>query len=85
MTPLLRALLALWVLSLATTLLTRLVHGFGPVIVATLLALAGLKARLILNHYLELRTSRFWRQGFNGLVAVFLVLAFGIYLVPLLS
>ncbi|MCP5075871.1 MAG: nitric oxide reductase F protein [Rhodobacteraceae bacterium] len=84
MTPLFRALLVLWAISLGTALLTRLAPEISPVLVAALLVLAGMKARIILNDYLELRSSGFWRRGFNGLVAVFLVLAFGIYLVPIL-
>lgn len=85
MTPLFRTLMILWAFSLATTLLTQNLGEIRPTTVAMLLTLAGLKVRLILNDYLELSTSQFWRHSFNGVVSGFLILAFGIYLIPYLS
>lgn len=85
MTPLFRTLMILWAFSLATTLLTQNLGEIRPTTVAMLLTLAGLKARLILNDYLELSTSQFWRHSFNGVVCGFLILTFGIYLIPYLS
>ncbi len=82
LSPLLRTLLALWVFSLGTTLLSRTHEGFSPLFVAAFLVLAALKASLILNDYLELHCTRFWRRGFNAIVTVFLLLAYTIYLIP---
>ena len=82
MPPLTRAYATLIGVSLCTTVLAKLADDSGPVLVATVLALSGWKARLILNDYLKLRTSRFWRRGLNAIVSMFLILSFGIYLVP---
>ncbi|MCP3969153.1 MAG: nitric oxide reductase F protein [Rhodobacteraceae bacterium] len=85
MAPLTRAFVMLVGLSLGTTLLARLAPGTGPALVAAFLVLAGWKARVILNDYLGLRPSRVWRRGFNAIVTGFLMLGFGIYLLPLLT
>lgn len=69
------------VLSIGTTVLTllevaasnRLLVGGG------VLALAGIKARVILSRYLGLSRTRFWRQMFDGLLVIFLGLAYLIY------
>ena len=40
--------------------------GQGRMIIAAgVLTLAGLKARVILSFYLQLRTSRFWTRAFD--------------------
>lgn len=80
--PLIVAWAGLAVLSAATTLITLAPAGAGSRILAagSLLLLAGLKARLILTHYLGLRGSRFWRGGFTLALAIFLLVAFALYL-----
>ena len=69
-------------LSLITTLLAR----FGPQgtlwLGPAFLALAGWKARCLLNGYLGLAASRSWSRVFNGFVTVLLVAATGLYLLP---
>ncbi len=76
----------LWLvgLSLSTTLLARFAPG--GVIWASLafLALAGWKARLVLNGYLGLDAAPFWSRGFNTFVIAFLILVAGLYLLPML-
>ena len=49
-------------------------------IAAGVLALAGLKARMILIRYLRLNQSRFWMRLFDMVLATFLGLAFAAYL-----
>jgi len=74
---------ALVALSVATTVLS-LIDAAGParaLSAAAVIVLAGLKARVILARYLGLAQSRFWTRGFDGVLGVFLALAFGIYLV----
>lgn len=71
------------VLSAATTGLT-MVHAQGhlkQLITAAVLALAGVKARIILARYLGLAASRFWTRVFDVVLGVFLALALVIYLV----
>lgn len=80
---LVRSWLALLGFSIATTVLT-LVDARGAVAIAVaagVLVLAGLKARIILAHYLALSKSRFWMGAFDGALAGFLGLAFAIYLI----
>lgn len=68
-------------LSLATTALT-LIEASGPVRVAiggAVLALAGLKARIILSRYLHLARSRFWTRSFDMAIGLFLLIAFVLF------
>jgi hypothetical protein len=66
---------ALVALSALTASLTAVDPARGA-LVAGVLILAGLKARLILNQYLRLNTAPAWQRGFDlGLLA--LLLAFG--------
>lgn len=70
------------VLSAMTTGLT-MVHAQGllkQLITGAVLALAGVKARIILARYLGLATSRFWTRVFDFVLVVFLTLALVIYL-----
>lgn len=81
--PLLEAWGILVALGMATTLLTLGEPGgrAGRMLVAaSVLALAGLKARLILGRYLGLAASPFWRRAFDLAGALFLTVCFVIYL-----
>lgn len=77
-----RGWVALVTLSALTTLLTlprtsgttRLVAG------ALVLVFAGLKARVILRRYLGLSASAFWSRAFDIVIFLFLLLAYGVYL-----
>lgn len=70
-------------LSLGTTALS-MVAGRSEIWICLLFfILSGWKARIILADYLELSNTRVWRNGFNAIVTVFLVAAFGLYLLPL--
>lgn len=77
-----RAWLVLMVLSLATTGLTIMgSDALGATFAAaSLLGLAGLKARVILADYLELRHSSFWMRAFALIIGLFLIAAFVIYM-----
>ena len=79
---LVRSWTALVVLSVATTGLT-LVEARGTLGVAVgagVLLLAGLKARIIVAHYLALSRSRFWMRAFTSALVAFLAVAFAIHL-----
>ncbi len=82
MNPATHTLLWLWGLSLATTLLARFAPGGAAWVSLAFLVLSGWKARHVLNGYLGLGVSRFWRRFFNGLVMLFLTLAASLYLLP---
>lgn len=74
----------LWLVALAigTALLTR-VDGTGPgrgIVTAAVLALAGVKARIIVASYLGLRDSRFWMTAFDMALAGLLATALGLAL-----
>ena len=77
-----KTLLWLWGLSLATTLLARFAPGGVVWVSLAFLVLSGWKARHVLNGYLGLGASRFWRRFFNSFVVLFLALAAGLYLLP---
>lgn len=66
-------------LSVGTTVLTKTMPA-GPVFVALVLGLSGLKARAILLDYLDLRHAPAFRGGFAAFLIGFLALAFGLYL-----
>ncbi|WP_424943588.1 cytochrome C oxidase subunit IV family protein [Aliiroseovarius crassostreae] len=75
-----RAFLTLIALSVTTTVLTELRPQAGMGFVALVLILAGLKARVILMDYLDLRSAPKWQRGFNAFLVVFLLTGFGLYL-----
>lgn len=67
-----------WGALVALSFLTAALTAATPTraaLVMGVLALAGLKSRLILRHYLELWQSPTWARGFD-LVLVFLLIAF---------
>ncbi len=82
-----RELIGAWVwlvvLSAMTTALTLFEpDGDGRIAVAAcVLALAGLKGRVILSRYLKIGTSRFWTSAFDIVLGVFLALGFAAYLI----
>ncbi|MFA9474158.1 MAG: cytochrome C oxidase subunit IV family protein [Filomicrobium sp.] len=84
-----RALIEAWAvlvgLSAATTILSIFeVSGRGGVIIAGfVLLLAGIKARVILSRYLQLRNSRFWTRSFDFAIGSFLLLSFGLFAVAI--
>ena len=85
--PLIRAWAWLVGLGLATT---AAAEGIGaglavPVLGTGLLAVAFVKARLILARYLGLDAAPAWRRGFEAAIGAFLVLLAGLYLVPVLG
>lgn len=79
--PMIEAWVILVALSLATTVST-LVDASGAVRLAvggTVLALAGLKARVILARYLHLARSAFWMRSFDLAIGLFLLIAFSLF------
>lgn len=83
--PLWRAWGFLLALGAATTLAAALGGQVAaPVLGAVLLALAWAKARVILARYLALDRAPAWRRSFSGVIAAFLLLLYGIYLIPAL-
>ncbi|MDZ7711339.1 MAG: nitric oxide reductase F protein [Roseovarius sp.] len=82
--PLLRAWAALIGLSLGSTLLALGVLPPGLTVLSgvLILALAWLKARVILARYLGLADAPFWRRGFEMSLAGFCLLLLGLYLAP---
>jgi len=82
--PILRAWLHLLLLS-AVSVLIAAGTGILPhpaVTGALVLALAWLKARVILSHYLGLWKAPAWRTGFNWCLAIYCLLLLGLYLGP---
>ncbi|MFP7570543.1 hypothetical protein [Marivita sp. S2033] len=73
------------VLSLASTLLSHTaVWSLWPLGAGiAVLALAWLKARIILAQYLGLAEVPSWRRGFEFALAALCLLMLGIYLMPL--
>jgi len=78
-----RAWLLLIALSMATTLFAGILPEAGPVFVAAVLLLAGLKSRLILSDYLGLRKAPTFQRGFTLILVGFLGLAMLLYALPL--
>ena len=72
-------------LSVTTTLLARYGPGGAVWVSLAFLLLSAMKARFILGGYLGLNASRFWLRGFSVFTGVFLMLAAGLYLLPLAS
>lgn len=85
-----RALAALIALGLATTAIAALSDGsdgLWPAAAATaaLLALAGIKAEIILGRYLALRAAPAWLRGFRAAVGLLLAVLYAIWLIPALG
>jgi len=58
-------------------------HGFNRHLAgAAILALALLKARLVLWRYLGLAQARGWLTGFVSVIGLTCLLIFGLYLIP---
>lgn len=82
-----RALLQAWgmllALSLSTTALTLVDRpGATRMAVAVMvLALAGIKGRIILARYLHLAASHFWTRAFDVALGLFIAMAVAIYLI----
>ncbi len=72
---------ALLVLSIGTVLIASIgaVGDRGTLAAAAVLALAGVKAHVILTRYLGLSGSRFWTHTFDLAIGIFLAVAFGLY------
>lgn len=76
---------ASWVILLTLSLATTGLTILGPsisgaaVVAGALLILSGLKARVILADYLELRHSAFWMRLFTAIIGLFLILSFVLY------
>ena len=83
--PLWRAWATLLGLGVVTTLAAALGgHLPAPVLGAVLLAVAWTKARIILARYLGLVQAPAWQRGFDAVLGAFLLLLYGIYLIPAL-
>jgi hypothetical protein len=69
-------------LSVGTTLIT--LYELSPqrrwAVAATVLGLAGLKARIILGRYLGLKQSKFWMHLFDAAIVLFMAIAMTLYL-----
>jgi len=78
---LIQAWITLVVLSFGTVLIASSdASGRGGLIAAAgVLALAGLKARVILARYLGLSGARFWLRAFDLAIGLFLALSFALY------
>lgn len=78
-----QAWITLVVLSVVTTGLTLVSeHGTSrKLLIAVILAIAAVKARIILTRYLNLSQSPFWTRVFDIIGTVFFALLYGIYLV----
>ncbi|MBL8565302.1 MAG: hypothetical protein JNM89_06260 [Hyphomicrobiaceae bacterium] len=70
-------------LSAMTTALTLFEPGgdWRIAVAACVLALAGLKGRIILTRYLKIGASRFWTGAFDVVLGAFLALGFAAYLI----
>lgn len=73
--------LMLVALSAGTVLVTAtgFIGDYRILASTAVLLLAGLKTRIILARFLGLKYSRFWMHTFDGLIGLFLILAFAIY------
>lgn len=81
-----RAWLALIVLSGFSALAAAAIgRGYDARIAGGIvLLLALLKARIILSRYLGLADAPSWRRGFNSVLALYMLVALGLYLIPTL-
>lgn len=77
---LVHAWMALLLLSLATVLIASAGTAGSAWMAGGVLALAGLKARVILSRYLGLAVSRFWTRVFDLAIGLFLAAALALYL-----
>ncbi|WP_243405111.1 cytochrome C oxidase subunit IV family protein [Pelagivirga sediminicola] len=79
-----RAWLALLGLSVLSTVAAAAISaGFDARVAGVIvMALALMKARLILSQYLGLADAPSWRRGFNAALIVFVLIALGLYLIP---
>lgn len=77
---------ALIVLSLGATLLSFAeIWAIWPIPAGiAVLALAWLKARIILSQYLGLVAAPSWRRGFEFALAALCLLLLGLYLLPII-
>ena len=82
MDGLIKAWVFLVALSAITTVLATFSVEWGGGVAVAILILSGWKARIILNNYLGLETSGFWRRVFNTSIGMFLLLALGLYFLP---
>lgn len=84
-----RALAALIVFGLATTAIAVLRDEadwlWPAAAVAALLALAGLKAEVILGRYLALVVAPLWLSGFRAAIWLLLAILYAVWLLPFLS
>ncbi len=84
-----RALAALFAFGLATTAIAvlrdRAEWHWPAGVAAALLALAGLKAEIILGRYLALRAAPVWLSGFRAAIVLLLVILYAVWLAPFLS
>lgn len=80
------ALTLIWLIGLSaiTTFLARFAPGGVAWVSIGFLVLAGWKARVILNGYLGLNATRFWRRGFNVFISIFLIGIAALWLIPTL-
>jgi len=85
--PLIRAWAWLVGLGLATAAGARLIElGLpAPALGVAVLAVAFVKARLILGRYLGLDRAPAWRRAFVAALGAFLALLCGLYLIPALA
>lgn len=80
-----RALALLIALSFVTTTLAKILPDAGPVFALTVLALSGMKSRVILKDYLGLRNAPLIQRGFTQFLTAFLGLAALLYALPLIA
>ncbi len=78
-------LLALSLIATAVSLSLQAPGGWHALGGSVILALAWLKARLVLGRYLGLDQAPFWSRGFNIALALFCTLLLGLYLIPLMT
>ena len=83
---LIRAWVWLLVLSIGSTgAAIAITTGNGVTLAGCLiLGLAWAKARIILADYLGLAQAPFWRRGFNLVLDLFILVALGLFLIPIL-
>ena len=83
---LIRAWIWLLVLSIGSTgAAMAITTGNGITLAGCLiLAFAWAKARIILADYLGLAQAPFWRRGFNLVLGLFILVAVGLFLIPML-
>lgn len=83
--PLMRAWIALIVLSLCSTVFARVALPWPAVTGAAILTLAWLKARIVLGRYMGLAAVPAWRRGFDICLGLACLLFLGLYLIPFMG